>query len=206
MPGNINAGLAKKGLIDNLMLNCKAKNKILISFPRNRESIFYKILFIVVFLIITNLQGQTSSFYKKSDTLHIKRRNAIAITETILATSALIGLDKMWYSDYPRSSFHFKNDNNHWKQMDKIGHVMTSYYVGKTGMNVLNWAGVSKKSINLWCNIRIFLLICSRNFRWFFRKMGCVLGRYFSKRKRNWFIGWTRSSLERVTNYAKIFL
>jgi len=128
------------------MLNCKAKNKILMSFPRNRESVFYKILFIVVFLITTNLQGQTSSFYKKSDTLHIKRRNAITITETILATSALIGLDKMWYSDYPRSSFHFKNDNNHWKQMDKIGHVMTSYYVGKTAMSVLNWAGVSKKN------------------------------------------------------------
>ena len=143
---NINVGLATKELTDNLMLNSSAKNKVLISFSRNQGSIFYKIIVAVFILITTNLQGQTSSFYKKSDSLNIKRRNAVAITETILATSTLIALDKMWYSDYPRSSFHFKNDNTHWKQMDKIGHVMTSYYVGKTGMNVLNWAGVSKKN------------------------------------------------------------
>ena len=131
------------------MLSRKTKNKIVMSFPRNRESIFYRPfiwMVLIALFSISNLQGQTSSFYKKSDTLHIKRRNAVAITETILATSTLIALDKMWYSDYPRTSFHFQNDNNQWKQMDKIGHIMTSYYVGKTGMDVLDWAGVSKKN------------------------------------------------------------
>ena len=103
-------------------------------------------LFITIFLVGFSIQAQTSSFYIKSDTLNIKRRNAVVITESTLAIGALIALDKLWYSDFPRSSFHFINDNNQWKQMDKIGHVMTSYYVGKTGMNVLNWAGVSKKN------------------------------------------------------------
>lgn len=130
------------------MFEEKFINSIKLSFPRNRESVFYiqySTVILFVLLLSINLQAQTSSFYTKSDTLNIKRRNAVVITETTLAIGALIALDKLWYSDHPRSSFHFKNDNNQWKQMDKIGHIMTSYYVGKTGMDVLDWAGVSKK-------------------------------------------------------------
>ncbi|WP_254712666.1 MULTISPECIES: DUF2279 domain-containing protein [unclassified Polaribacter] len=90
--------------------------------------------------------AQNSSFYKKSDTLNTKRRNAIILTESVMAGGALIGLNQLWYKDYPRSGFHFKNDNNDWKQMDKVGHMMTSYYIGKIGMEVLDWAGVSRKN------------------------------------------------------------
>ena len=100
---------------------------------------------LIILCIGTSLQAQ-QSFFKKSDSLNIKRRNAVFLTEATLASGTLIALDKMWYSDYPRSSFHFNNDNNQWLQMDKMGHVMTSYYVGKVGMEVLDWAGVSKKN------------------------------------------------------------
>jgi uncharacterized protein YfiM (DUF2279 family) len=103
-------------------------------------------LFFIIFFVGFTIQGQTSPFFKKSDTLDIKRRNAVIITETALSVGTLIALDQLWFSDHPRSGFHFKDDNNQWKQMDKIGHMMTSYYVGRTGMNVLNWAGVSKKN------------------------------------------------------------
>ncbi|WP_298879699.1 DUF2279 domain-containing protein [uncultured Polaribacter sp.] len=105
-----------------------------------------KFQLLIISLISLTAFSQTSSFYKKSDTLNKKRRNSIIITESIMAGGALIALNQLWYKDYPRSSFHFKNDNNDWKQMDKIGHFMTSYYVGKIGMEVLDWAGVSKKN------------------------------------------------------------
>lgn len=87
-----------------------------------------------------------NSFWEKSDTLNIKRRNAVAITESVLATATLFALNELWYKDYPRSSFQLKNDNNDWKQMDKIGHLMTAYYFGKIGMEALDWTGVSKKN------------------------------------------------------------
>ena len=103
--------------------------------------------FILVFTLLTFVSfSQTSSFYKKSDTLNTKRRNAIIVSESVMTGAALIALNQLWYKDYPRSSFHLKNDNNDWKQMDKVGHFMTSYYVGKVGMEVLDWAGVSKKN------------------------------------------------------------
>lgn len=107
---------------------------------KNYVSIF------IFFSIVNSINAQTSSFYNKSDSLNIKRRNAVIISETALSLGTLFALDKLWYSDYPRTSFHFKNDNNQWKQMDKMGHVMTSYYLGKVGMEVLDWSGVSKKN------------------------------------------------------------
>lgn len=99
-------------------------------------------------LILSVMTGncQDSSFFKKSDTLNIKRRNAVVISKSVLSAGALLALNELWYKDFPRSSFHFINDNNDWKQMDKIGHFMTAYYLGKIGMDALDWAGVSKKN------------------------------------------------------------
>lgn len=106
---------------------------------------FLKLLFILCFVNTAVAQLTPPSFWVTSDTLHKPRRNFVAITETSLATAALIGLDRIWYADFPRSSFHFINDNDEWLQMDKAGHVFTSYYVGQIGADVLKWSGVSKK-------------------------------------------------------------
>lgn len=103
------------------------------------------ILTVLLFSNIVSAQLTPPSFWSVSDTLHKPRRNFVAITETSLAAVTLVGLDRIWYADFPRSSFHFINDNNEWLQMDKAGHVFTSYYVGDIGTKVLRWSGVSKK-------------------------------------------------------------
>jgi uncharacterized protein YfiM (DUF2279 family) len=104
--------------------------------------------FFTIFLLvtITSFSQQTTTFWTKSDTLNKPRRNAIIISESVGAGLTLLALDRIWYADYPRSGFHFTNDNNQWLQMDKIGHVMASYYIGKVGMELLDWSGVSKKN------------------------------------------------------------
>ena len=102
-------------------------------------------IFLILLFISTTSLAQNTSFFEKSDSLHHKRRNAIAISEIALGTGTLLALNNLWYSDYPRTSFHFQNDNNQWKQVDKFGHMMTSYYLGKIGMEVLDWAGVQKR-------------------------------------------------------------
>jgi uncharacterized protein YfiM (DUF2279 family) len=105
-------------------------------------------LFLAAFLLLstTCFSQQTPTFWTKSDTLNKPRRNAIVISESVGAGLTLMALDRIWYAEYPRSGFHFTNDNNQWLQMDKIGHVMSSYYVGKIGMELLDWSGVSKKN------------------------------------------------------------
>ena len=90
-------------------------------------------------------QTKFEHFLKPSDSLHVARRNAVVITEASLASLTLIGLDQLWYKDFPRSKFHTLNDNNEWLQMDKFGHVFASYQVGRIGADVLKWSGVSEK-------------------------------------------------------------
>ena len=91
-------------------------------------------------------QSKTEAFLTPSDTLNKPRRNAVIITEVALSSIALIGLDQLWYKDYPRSKFHTLDDNDEWLQMDKLGHVFTSYQIGRIGAEVLDWSGVSEKN------------------------------------------------------------
>lgn len=102
-------------------------------------------MFILVFQSIL-AQNSFDNFFKPSDSLNKKRRNSVFVTEAVLASGALIGLNQLWYADYPKSDFHFINDNAEWMQMDKVGHLYSSYHIGRFGAEALNWSGASKKN------------------------------------------------------------
>tara|TARA_R110000868_G_scaffold174537_3_gene411275 strand:+ start:1693 stop:2604 length:912 start_codon:yes stop_codon:yes gene_type:complete len=105
----------------------------------------FKIFFL--FLITSTLfsQSKLNSFLIPSDTLNKPRRNIAVISEVSLASMALIGLNQLWYANYEKSKLHSINDNNEWLQMDKLGHVYSSYQLGRIGAEALNWSGVSQK-------------------------------------------------------------
>ncbi|MBR9846083.1 MAG: DUF2279 domain-containing protein [Algicola sp.] len=91
-------------------------------------------------------QSKTDSFLKPSDTLNTLRRNAVVISEVTLGTLTLVGLDQLWYADYPRSKFQTIDDTDEWLQMDKLGHTFSAYQLGKVGADLLKWSGVSKRN------------------------------------------------------------
>ncbi|MBP4138293.1 DUF2279 domain-containing protein [Flavobacterium geliluteum] len=99
------------------------------------------------FLFFQSIQAQNKfeSFFKPSDSLNEKRKNAVLITEGALASVALVGLNQLWYADYPQSKFHFINDNADWLQMDKVGHFYSAYHLGRFGAEALNWSGADRK-------------------------------------------------------------
>lgn len=104
---------------------------------------------IFTFLLICSSFCTTSaqnSILNPSDTLNVKRQTSVLIGQGIFTISALAALDQAWYSDYPKSDFHFKNDNSQWLQMDKAGHVYSSYHLSRFGAEALNWSGSSKKN------------------------------------------------------------
>ena len=115
-----------------------------------------KQLFLILFaciLFTANAQdwsipklGNGSWEVKQEFTLNKKRRNILLISESSLYTVALVGLNQLWYADYPKSSFHFINDNEEWFQMDKMGHMSASYYTGVVGIKAYEWAGFSRKN------------------------------------------------------------
>lgn len=108
-----------------------------------------KILFSILFTVLTvgNINSQIDSLSAKQfpASLNKKRLSFVLGTEALLYGGSIYGLNELWYKDYPRSSFHFFNDNNEWLQMDKIGHTTTSYYIGRVGIGLLNWSGVERK-------------------------------------------------------------
>jgi hypothetical protein len=107
----------------------------------------FKLFFLLIFFYSGFIfsQSKIETYLKPSDSLDNKRLKTVVITEGALASGALIGLSELWYNDYPKSSFHFINDNSEWLQMDKIGHIYSSYHIGKIGASTLKWSGVSRK-------------------------------------------------------------
>lgn len=97
------------------------------------------LIFLITVLPVHNLSAQTN------DSINRKRLTGVILTESTLFAGTMFGLYQLWYKDYPQSNFHFINDWNGWMQMDKIGHAVTSYYVGKIGFETLRWCGVSEK-------------------------------------------------------------
>lgn len=84
------------------------------------------------------------TFFQKSKELNKSRVVGVVVGSGVGHAGSLIALNALWYKDYPRTKFHFFNDNADWLGMDKVGHAMTSYYVGYLGMEALDWAGLDK--------------------------------------------------------------
>ena len=112
----------------------------------NLKTHLFFIFLLVSFFSETIAQNKLDAFLKPSDSLNLQRRNTVLISETVIAAGVLVGLNQIWYADYPRSSFHTINDNSEWLQMDKAGHVFSSYHLGNFGKSTLAWSGVSKKN------------------------------------------------------------
>ena len=57
--------------------------------------------------------------------------------------ASYIALNKAWYAGYPKSDFHFFNDNGEWNQMDKAGHTWTAYQVSRISAGLWKWSGLN---------------------------------------------------------------
>lgn len=104
---------------------------------------------IFTFILLSQLsfaQSKLDRFLTPSDTLNLKKQNSVYIAEAALASATLTGLNQLWYADYPKTNFHFINDNSDWLQMDKVGHLYSAYHLGRFGAEMLQWSGGSEKS------------------------------------------------------------
>jgi hypothetical protein len=54
-------------------------------------------------------------------------------------------LNNAWYANYPKAKFHLYNDWKEWQQMDKLGHVWSTYQISRHTSNIWQWAGLEKE-------------------------------------------------------------
>ena len=79
------------------------------------------------------------------DSLHPKRLAAVIGGQAVVYATSFTLLYHAWYKNFPRSGWHWIDDNGEWMQMDKIGHATTSAYFGKFGYEMYRWSGVERK-------------------------------------------------------------
>jgi hypothetical protein len=111
-----------------------------------KQASFYITSFFLIFIQSIFAQHSIDTLLKPSDSLNKVRYKSVLISESILVSATLVGLNQLWYANYPRSSFHFINDNSEWMQMDKAGHLFSSYHIGRFGSEMMQWSGAKKQN------------------------------------------------------------
>jgi hypothetical protein len=71
-----------------------------------------------------------------------KRLNRVVWSSTAAYGATLVGLHQLWYKDSQRQSFRFFNDNQEWKQVDKLGHFFSGFYLSYGASRALKWCNV----------------------------------------------------------------
>ena len=75
-----------------------------------------------------------------------KKLIIVAGANTVFYTGSFIALNKAWYADYEKTDFHFFNDNPEWNQMDKAGHVWSTYHVSRLSKEMWQWTGLNNNT------------------------------------------------------------
>ena len=82
-------------------------------------------------------------------TVNKKRLTGLVVGSTVAYGITLYGLNELWYSQNSRESFHFFNDNAEWKQVDKVGHFYSTFYISYAADYALRWSGVKDRKAAL---------------------------------------------------------
>lgn len=97
---------------------------------------------LLLFLIVLNVS--THRVFAQEDSLR-ERKIAVGVSTALFSSGTLLILNQAWYKEYTTGRFHFFNDNTEWLQMDKVGHVFSTYQSARLLMQACDWAGFSTK-------------------------------------------------------------
>jgi hypothetical protein len=103
-----------------------------------------KIIISVIFLL-SGCLSQASDMVADTSSPDKTRVWIVGAGHAVAWTGTFIALNQAWYSDYPKENFHLFNDWGEWQQMDKAGHVWTTYQLSRVSGDVWKWSGVSDK-------------------------------------------------------------
>lgn len=98
----------------------------------------------------SNSSGTPAGIYAQDSLYRIypynkKRVRLIAAANIAGYGGVMVGLNAAWYAKYPRSRFHFFNDNAEWLQVDKAGHIYGSYIESRASNELWRWTGLPRK-------------------------------------------------------------
>lgn len=102
-------------------------------------------------LFITILNSQAQPLPKKdSSQVSRSRLRTLVVGNSVLYGAGIVGLNEVWYKNNPSASFHFFDDSQEWKQVDKVGHFYGAYHFSKGASQAFRWAGLSQRQSVFW--------------------------------------------------------
>ena len=116
------------------------------------KSIALLFVFVATHLAFAQGEPDTSAINKR-------RLRTLIIGSGVMYGATLVGLNELWYTNSPRQSFRFFNDNAEWQQVDKIGHFYSSFYFSYGVSRALRWSHVSPQRSDLVAALAGFLML-----------------------------------------------
>jgi hypothetical protein len=113
----------------------------------------------IVIVIISIPSFAFAQPLRDSVVVNKKRLSTFVIGAGVAYGATLVGLNELWYKDSQRQSFQFFNDNAEWKQVDKIGHVYSSFYFSYGLSRALRWCDVKPRKADLTAALTGFLVM-----------------------------------------------
>jgi hypothetical protein len=89
--------------------------------------------------------------FAQTDSTHVNERKLIIASTSVGAgyAASMIVLGNAWYSDAPKTSFHFFNDAPEWKQMDKAGHFFSAFHIADNASALLRSCSLRKRKSDM---------------------------------------------------------
>lgn len=106
-------------------------------------------LVIPVFFLLFSASHAQKSILENSDTLSRKRTAIITGGIGLTWAGSMTGLYQVWYKNEELGKFHSFDDCSNWLQMDKAGHLYTTYKISRLTGNMYKWAGLEPKKAAL---------------------------------------------------------
>ena len=112
-----------------------------------------------IFLVLVSPFYTLAQDSLKYNGINKKKLTYLSASTGLAYSASLFALHNLWYKDFEKQSFHFFNDNNEWKQMDKAGHFFSAFQLSYTSSKALQWTGVTQHKSDLIGAIAGFALL-----------------------------------------------
>lgn len=138
------------------------------------KPIFFTLLFsgCLVFTLAAQ-QAEKIPFFKPSETFDKGRFWTSTSLGAAAYTGLMIGLNEAWYKGYDRSPLHSFDDWGEWHNIDKMGHLFTTYTYANWAFQGAKWTGMNRRKA-MWtgAGISFFLQFSVEIFDGFSEKWG----------------------------------
>lgn len=102
--------------------------------------------FFNIILFCTSLKSSAQNFFENDSVYNKNRTIGVSIFNGTAWAGSIAALQFVWYSDFDKSPFHTFNDSREWQQMDKLGHLVTSWNFARAGGDLYEWSGINNKT------------------------------------------------------------